>query len=73
MIENIKWFICGSIIGMGVAALIVSTNKNIQKKISNCVDDAIKKTKEIKEITLTKHNQTDNVNGEKEDKLKKTK
>ena len=49
MIENVKWFLCGTIVGMGTAAIIVATNKKVQKKINDTINKATDKAKNIKE------------------------
>ena len=48
MVENIKWMISGVFVGMGVAAVIVATNKKLQNKIADCVEKSKEKFDEIK-------------------------
>lgn len=52
MIENIKWCLWGLVIGMGVSAVVVATNKKIQNKISDSIDMTSQKISDLKDCAV---------------------
>lgn len=54
MCEKIMWGVYGLLIGMGVSAVIVATNKKVQNAISDGAEKATDKFNEVKDATTQK-------------------
>lgn len=50
MCEKIRWGIAGMVIGLGVSAVVVATNKKVQKTISSGTDKVVDTFNDVKDV-----------------------
>lgn len=50
MYEKCKWGLTGLLIGIGVSAIVVATNKKVQKTISDGTEKVVDKFNDMKDV-----------------------